>query len=237
LTKYVTPTQLGNYRGIDTNNLNNKLAGKVNYTDSITKYVTPTQLSSQINTYRNIDTTLINTKLADKVNYTDSITKYVTPTQLGSYRGLDTTTLNNKLAGKVNYTDSLTTYVTPTQLGQKTIKYADTGYVYGIDTSTIVNFYSILTSAHLNQYAQGMVIVFKAGNTNTSTCNVNVNGLGVKSIKKNVSSGLAASDIAANQMVMLIYDGVNFQISNPKNYSTSSGSTSNNTLIYTTDGF
>ena len=43
-------------------------------------------------------------------------------------------------------------------------------------------------------------------------CSLNVNGLGAKTIKKNVSSDLATGDILANQIVTVIYDGTNMQI-------------------------
>lgn len=65
-------------------------------------------------------------------------------------------------------------------------------------------------------YAAGMLVNFKAtAAANTGPVTINVNSLGVKSIKKNVSTDLAANEILVNQLVSLIYDGTNFQVISP----------------------
>lgn len=64
-------------------------------------------------------------------------------------------------------------------------------------------------------YVTGMVVRFKADVANTGAATLNVNALGAKTIKKNVSSDLADNDIAANQIIAVIYDGTNFQIISP----------------------
>lgn len=53
-------------------------------------------------------------------------------------------------------------------------------------------------------------IIFTNANTGSST--ININSLGAKTLKKSVSSNLAASDIAAGQTFIIVYDGTNFQV-------------------------
>lgn len=61
-------------------------------------------------------------------------------------------------------------------------------------------------------YLIGMEYTFKANTSNTGACSLNVNGLGAKAIKKNVSQDLDDNDIIAGQMVRVKYDGTNFQL-------------------------
>ena len=51
-----------------------------------------------------------------------------------------------------------------------------------------------------------------SGTANTGTCTLNVNGLGAKTIKKDVSTDLATGDILANQVVTVTYDGTNIRL-------------------------
>lgn len=57
----------------------------------------------------------------------------------------------------------------------------------------------------------GVPIVFKANTANTGAATLNLNGLGAKTIKKNYNEDLASNDIKAGQMVIVSYDGTNFQ--------------------------
>lgn len=59
----------------------------------------------------------------------------------------------------------------------------------------------------------GSKIIFIAANANTGASTLAVNGLSAIPIKKSVSVALAANDILANQVVEVVYDGTNFQIS------------------------
>ncbi len=61
-------------------------------------------------------------------------------------------------------------------------------------------------------YYDGMVISFKANTANTGAATLNVNALGAKDIKKKRDQDLATSDIEANQVVIVVYDGTNFQM-------------------------
>lgn len=74
--------------------------------------------------------------------------------------------------------------------------------------------YAITVTPAPTAYVTGQVFRFKADVANTGACTLNVNSLGAKSIKKNVSAELETGDIIANQVVEVIYDGTNFQLNN-----------------------
>lgn len=83
---------------------------------------------------------------------------------------------------------------------------------YAID-SVGTDSYAI-TVAGVTSYVEGQTFKFKAGTANTGACSLNVNGLGAKTIKKDVSSDLATGDILQNQIVTVIYDGTNMSMLN-----------------------
>lgn len=75
----------------------------------------------------------------------------------------------------------------------------------------------VITIEGITAYATGQKFSFKANTINTGAATLNVNSLGAKTIKKNYNSDLADGDIAANQLVEVIYDGTNFQLLSPVN--------------------
>lgn len=83
-------------------------------------------------------------------------------------------------------------------------------YQYAADSGA-ADAYVVDLDPAVTAYTAGMAVVFKAANANTTTSTVNVNSLGTKTIKKNVTDDLEAGDIVADQIVVLIYDGTNFQ--------------------------
>ena len=64
-------------------------------------------------------------------------------------------------------------------------------------------------------YSTGMMIVFSATTLNTGACTINVNSLGAKPLKSLNNQDPANSYIEAGSIVLLCYDGTNFQILNP----------------------
>ena len=84
---------------------------------------------------------------------------------------------------------------------------------YSADTGA-ANAYAVSIAPTPTSYTAGLEVTFKATNANTGASTINVNGLGVKSIKKDVSIALAADDIIASKVVSLVYDGTNFQLIN-----------------------
>lgn len=86
---------------------------------------------------------------------------------------------------------------------------------YAGDTG-VANAYIVGLSPALGAYVAGTRVEFKATNANTTTSTINVNGLGVKTIKKlGGTTDLASGDIATGMVVELEYDGTNFVMLNP----------------------
>jgi hypothetical protein len=81
-----------------------------------------------------------------------------------------------------------------------------------VDTGA-ADAYVISPSPAITAYSVGQIFAFKvgAGNANTGPSTLNVNGLGAQAIKKQVSVDLVVGDLLAGQMVMVAYDGTNFQ--------------------------
>jgi len=92
--------------------------------------------------------------------------------------------------------------VTPSTLADSTL----------INDTTNTDSYAGDLSAAPGSYFIGLKVNLKATNANTGASTLNVNSLGAKSIKKNVTEDLAALDIKAGQVLPLVYDGTNFQI-------------------------
>jgi len=83
---------------------------------------------------------------------------------------------------------------------------------YMASTGT-ANAYVITPVPAITAYTAGQIFSFRATNANTTTSTLNVSALGVKTINK-VGGGtaLVANDILAGQIVMVEYDGTNFQM-------------------------
>lgn len=69
-----------------------------------------------------------------------------------------------------------------------------------------------ITISGVSSYTAGQTFKFKSDIANTGACSLNVNGLGAKTIKKDVSSDLATGDILSGQGVVVVYDGTNMQL-------------------------
>lgn len=83
--------------------------------------------------------------------------------------------------------------------------------VYAADAEAS-DSYVITPNPAFTAYTTGQVFNFKANTANTGACTLNVNSLGAKTIKKNVSDDLETGDILASKIVSVIYDGTNFQL-------------------------
>ena len=79
-------------------------------------------------------------------------------------------------------------------------------------TSTGNDSYAITVSPAPTAYVAGQMFTFRADVANTGAATLNVNSLGARDIRKNVSAALATGDIVANQIVTVIFDGTNFQV-------------------------
>ena len=72
-------------------------------------------------------------------------------------------------------------------------------------------------------YATGQRFVFTANTANTGACTLNVNGKGAKAIVKGDSTALVTGDIAAGQVVEVVYDGTNMVMTSLPNILVSGG--------------
>lgn len=107
---------------------------------------------------------------------------------------------------------------------------------YVVDTGA-ADAYVITPVPAITAYTTGQIFSFKAAHTNTTTSTINVSGLGAKTIKKNGTANLAAGDIVATQIVVVEYDGTNFQMTSPSaNTIPALTSADINKFLGTTDG-
>lgn len=82
--------------------------------------------------------------------------------------------------------------------------------------------YTITVNPVPNDYDAGDKYIFKADVVNTGSATLNVNGLGAKTIKKlGGSSNLVTGDILVGQLVIVQYDGTNFQMISAPNLASS----------------
>lgn len=86
---------------------------------------------------------------------------------------------------------------------------------YVVDTGT-ANVIVITPSPAITAYTTGQQFSLKMANTITSpTVSLNVSGLGAKSVIRNSLTSPVVGDLISGQIVVLEYDGTNFQITSP----------------------
>jgi hypothetical protein len=104
-----------------------------------------------------------------------------------------------------------TMYASAGQVQDGTFQYLTS--VSGTDTITAN------AAISMSAYATGQTFRFIAAGANTTTSvTLNINSIGAKNITKNGTTALAAGDIPAGSVVLVTYDGTQFQISNIDNY-------------------
>lgn len=82
--------------------------------------------------------------------------------------------------------------------------------ITGVGTATgSSNAYALAASQEITSYAAGNLFVFRANHTNTGAATLNVNGIGAKAIRKDVSAVLNANDILNGNIVIVVYDANN----------------------------
>ena len=142
---------------------------------------------------------------------------------IGAVTNTSTGTINNiavfdTSSGKVIKNSLLATTPSGTLL-------IPTGQTYQVGTSELrdiffpyadatggVNIYEITVSDEIVSYYDGLKIAFKANQGNTGSVVVNVNNIGVTPLYKKEAIPLVIGDIATNQIVEMIFDGTNFQL-------------------------
>jgi len=85
---------------------------------------------------------------------------------------------------------------------------------YKVDTGA-ANAYIITPVPAITAYTTGQIFSFKAVNANTTASTINVNALGVKTIKRMDGTDLLANDIKASQICVIEYNGTDFIMISP----------------------
>lgn len=86
---------------------------------------------------------------------------------------------------------------------------------YGADAGA-TDSYAVTLDPAPAAYVEGQQYMFKANTANTGAASLNINGLGAKTIVKAVSTTLANNDILAGMFCLVVYDGTNFVLLNPR---------------------
>ena len=86
------------------------------------------------------------------------------------------------------------------------------------------NAYVLAVSSDMPVYAAGQVFKFNANFANTGATTIAVNGQAAKNILKDHDVALEANDIESGQLVIIMYDGTQFQMLSQKGVDISSAS-------------
>lgn len=92
----------------------------------------------------------------------------------------------------------------------QTVDYINDFLNHYVDTGTS-NHIVITPDPAFTSYNDNMAFYVKAANACTGSCDINVNGLGAKTIKKDYNVNLNSGDLLKDQMVLLKFDGTYFQ--------------------------
>jgi hypothetical protein len=83
--------------------------------------------------------------------------------------------------------------------------------IYAADTGS-ANTYVVALTKVPTAYTAGMSVLMKVATANTGASTVDVNELGVKTIKRFNGNDLSANDLLAGMIALLVYDGTNFRL-------------------------
>ena len=104
--------------------------------------------------------------------------------------------------------------------------------LYAADTGT-ANTYVIAPTVPINSLVAGAAAILFPANANTGASTINVSSLGVKAITKNGTTALVSGDLLANAVYHLVYDGTEWQVTNPSTFASSGANTSLSNLTTT----
>jgi hypothetical protein len=156
----------------------------------------------------------------DEVYCTDTGLKYDYLAGSWNARDTGTTTANASatVAGKVEMATSAEskagtdtggtgakTVVAPSDIASNV---QNSVYSFAADAEASDTYVITLTPA-ISAYATGQRFIFTANTANTGAATLNVNAIGAKAIVKGDSTALVTGDIAAGQVVEVVYDGTN----------------------------
>jgi hypothetical protein len=115
-----------------------------------------------------------------------------------------------------------TNYASAAQVQDSTLTYLTS--ISGTDTITAI------APVSMSALAAGQTFRFIAAGANTTTAvTLNINSIGAKNITKNGTTALAAGDIPSGSIVVVVYDGTQFQLTTLPTYTPTFNLTTNNT--------
>ena len=115
-----------------------------------------------------------------------------------------------------------TNYASAAQVQDSTLTYLTS--ISGTDTITA------LAPVSMSALAAGQTFRFIAAGANTTTAvTLNINSIGAKNITKNGTTALAIGDIPSGSIVVVVYDGTQFQLITLPTYTAPFNLTTNNT--------
>jgi len=97
-----------------------------------------------------------------------------------------------------------------------------TGF-YVVTVGGTVDVITLTNSPALTSYSAGQMFSFISSGANTTNVTVNISALGAKAITKNGATALVAGDIPASALVVIQYDGTQFQLVNVNSISSITG--------------
>jgi hypothetical protein len=87
----------------------------------------------------------------------------------------------------------------------------DGGFLWGGTAGGTADALTITLTPAITAYAAGQIFQFIAASTNvTATPSININGVGVKTIKRQSGAAIQAGDISAGAVVQVAYNGTDF---------------------------
>lgn len=89
----------------------------------------------------------------------------------------------------------------------------DNSFIWGGTSGGSSSAYTVTLAPAPTAYTAGMMVAFIANHINTGASTLNCNALGAKNIRKNDGAeALNAGDIPASHLVVVFYDGTQFQL-------------------------
>jgi len=115
-------------------------------------------------------------------------------------------------ATQADYVTALAHTASTTQaLYPTTGQVQDGGFLWGGTAGGTADALTITLTPAITAYAAGQIFQFIAASTNaTATPSININGVGVKTIKRQSGAAIQAGDISAGAVVQVAYNGTDF---------------------------
>lgn len=79
------------------------------------------------------------------------------------------------------------------------------------EATHVANVYPVSLTVSPVAYAKGMILIMRALNANTDAVDVDINSLGAKNLLNADGTEFSSGDIAANDIVVAVYDGTDFR--------------------------